>query len=173
MRAGMRKVRGAGSSSLMVAAAFLLLVSLVAPGAAQVDPAYAVNVTLYHEYQPRYARLALRDQDSGDLAGDAYFVLRSFLLPVECASGSPAARSDCDNPEQNNTATNVVSQMRVVADSRWGPYGECNVAGGVYSCVCRDGRARPHPCNASVGRTDVAARRPGDVPPTARDPDWA
>ena len=34
-----------------------------------IDPAYAVNITVYHEYQPQYESLGLVDQDTGDLRG--------------------------------------------------------------------------------------------------------
>ena len=54
-------------------------------------PTNATNITVYHEYDPRFESLGLRDQDTGDADGDAYFVLRSLLLPIECASKDPAA----------------------------------------------------------------------------------
>ena len=124
----------------------------------QIDPAHKSTLILYHQTQPQFQGLGLKNQDTGDLGGDSYFVLRSVSLPVECASKNPMAHFDCDNPEQNDTATNVVSMNVVDVDTRYGIYGTCNVdeAKGVYECTCRG--APQSFCNASVGRSDVATR---------------
>merc|ERR1712185_18285 len=90
---------------------------------AQVPPQFATNLTLYREGSPALP-LDLINQDTGDVLGDAYFVLRGLMLPVECKSKSWMAHFDCDNPEQNSTS-NVVSQNIVTVDSRFGPYGSC------------------------------------------------
>ena len=129
------------------------------------DPAYAINLTLFHEYPPQFEQLGLVNQDTGDLRGDAYFALRGFMLPVECASSDPLAHFDCDNPEQNASDINVVSQHLVTADSRFGPYGACNEQDGKYTCVCNHGR----PCGAAVGNADVYTREPA---PPAGSEDW-
>lgn len=123
-----------------------------------VDPRHAVNLTIYHEVQPRFVAVGLVNQDSGDLHGDAYFVLRGLILPVECASSSPFARFDCDNPEQNATS-NVIAQHLVTVDSRFGPYGSCNVAAhDQYECHCTDAQRKPVPCGSAVGRVGVIER---------------
>ena len=88
------------------------------------------------------------------MLGDAYFVLRGLMLPVECKSKSWMAHFDCDNPEQNSTS-NVVSQNIVTVDSRFGPYGSCNAdKSGQYECDCGKRQA----CGAPVGHVDVASR---------------
>jgi len=147
----------------------LLSVFLAVVVQGQVDPAHKDTLVLYHQTQPQFQSLGLKNQDTGDLGGDSYFVLRSFSLPVECASKNPMAKFDCDNPEQNDTDTNVVSMNIVDVDSRYGIYGACNVneANGTYSCSCRG--APQSFCNASVGRSDVATR---EQPPYGRGENW-
>lgn len=140
----------------------------------QIDPFHATNLTLFHEYQPKYSSLGLENQDTGDIRGDAYFVLRGLSLPVECSSKHPF-KFDCDNPEQNNTQ-NVVSMHIVTVDDRFGPYGSCNVddKSGTYSCKCGS-YSHPEPCKAPVGRADVKEREtgPGHTPrPGAEDWMW-
>jgi len=144
------------------------MLSLLAASAAQVDPRHAVNLTLFHEHSPQYT-LGLVNQDTGNARGDAYFVLRGLMLPVECASHVPFARFDCNNPEQNST-DNVISQHLVQFDSRWGPYGSCNMKSpGNYSCECGDGWHHT-PCGAAVGRAEVAKRESRyPLGPTAED----
>ena len=88
----------------------MILVLALSSAFAQIDPAHKQTLTLYHETQPEFQALGLKNQDTGDLFGDLYFVLRSVALPVECSSKNPLAKFDCDNPEQNETATNVISQ---------------------------------------------------------------
>ena len=120
------------------------------------------NITVYHEYAPKYESLGLRDQDTGDLNGDAYFVLRSLLLPIECTSGDPASRFDCANPEENGTSTNVVSEHIVGVNSDYGEYGRCNIENGKYSCL---------PSEPQVGRADVSTRY-NDRTPKPTDENW-
>jgi len=124
---------------------------------AQIDPAHRTPLTLYHEHQAEIS-VGLANQDTGDIGGDAYFVLRGLLLPIECADPH-ASKFDCNNPEENSTH-NVVSQHSVAVDNRYGEYASCNEdpATGKYSCVCGQW---PHvkPCNKpAVGRVDVAQR---------------
>jgi hypothetical protein len=104
-------------------------------------------------------------------------VLRSVSLPVECASSSPLARFDCANPEQNNTATNVISQNTVDVDGRWGDYGACNVneTSKTYTCACRSSNASSHvsmPCNASVGRSTIYDREEPPAGGVGHGEDW-
>ena len=133
----------------------LMLLSLRA--LQQIDPGHKINLTLYREGSVAAESLGLVNQDTGDLLGDAYFVLRGLMLPVECKSKNPLAHFDCDNPEQNAT-TNIVSQHVVAVDSRFGEYGSCNAnKSGVYECFCGDFHSQK-PCGPKVGYTDVATR---------------
>jgi hypothetical protein len=136
-----------------------------------IDPAHNRTLILYHETSPESQHWGLKNQDTGDLRGDTYFVLRGVSLPVECASTSPLARNDCNNPEQNATNTNVVSMNIVEVDDRYGLYASCNEGqGGAYSCVCRDDHYKTVPCNgSSVGKADVATR---ESPPRGFAEDW-
>ena len=181
----------------------------------QIDPAHKQTLVLYHETQPEFQSLGLKNQDTGtpvtpsshartplpprahsltlapplarsppppnthtgDLFGDLYFVLRSVSLPIECASSSPLARFDCANPEQNNTATNVISQNTVDVDGRWGDYGACNVneTSKTYACACRSSNASSHvsvPCNASVGRSTIYDRESPPAGGVGHGEDW-
>ena len=131
-----------------------MFVLLLTAQSAQIDPKYAANLTLYHEGPPELAKLGLVNQDTGDALGDAYFVLRGLMLPVECKSKSSFAHFDCDNPEQNSTK-NIISQHIVTVDSRFGTYGSCNAdSSGAYQCYCGWHKK----CGAPVGQCDVASR---------------
>tara|TARA_B110001452_G_scaffold51122_1_gene39040 strand:+ start:244 stop:1218 length:975 start_codon:yes stop_codon:yes gene_type:complete len=136
---------------------------------AQIDPQYATNLTLYREGAAAVEKLGLVNQDTGDLRGDAYFVLRGLMLPVECRSSDPSAHFDCDNPEQNSTS-NIISQHIVTVDSRFGPYGSCNAdKSGTYRCTCGSG-FKQKPCGAPVGNVEVASREERHtVPPGSLD----
>jgi hypothetical protein len=138
---------------------------------AQIDPAHKQTLTLYHETQPEFQALGLKNQDTGDKFGDLYFVLRSVSLPVECLSKNPFAKFDCDNPEQNDTATNVISQNTVDVDSRFGTYGSCNVDEKTkkYSCECKLPNMKTVPCNGTVGRTEIYNR---EHAPKGEGEDW-
>lgn len=139
----------------------LLLKAFSSASTQQIDPRYSMNLTVYHQYEPSYEFLGLRDQNTGDVRGDAFFVLRGLMLPVECSKGrdTPLVKHDCDNPEQNETDTNVVSQHLVEVDSRFGDYGECNVNGNTksYSCEC-GALTQLVPCDGFVGMADVGSR---------------
>ena len=139
---------------------------------AQIDPSHRTTLTLFHEYQPKFASAGLINQDTGDIDGDAYFVLRGLLLPIECANKSKHYPTfDCDNPEQNSTL-NIVSQHTVAVDDRFGTYAPCDVdkKTGNYSCQC-GGFFHHTPCKPPVGKVDVAKREVGHrIPPGS--PDW-
>lgn len=143
-----------------------MLPAVLAVGLAQIDPRYATNLTLYREGAAAVEKLGLVNQDTGDVLGDSYFVLRGLMLPVECRSSNPLAHFDCDNPEQNSTS-NIVSQHVVAVDSRFGPYGSCNAnqKTGTYSCNCGSSIFKQKPCGAPVGHVDVATREEGHKPP--------
>lgn len=137
---------------------------------AQIDRRYARNLTLIHEYQPQFESEDLAEQDTGDLHGDMFFVLRSFLLPIACRNHDPEAHGLCDNPEQNGTLSNVVSEHLVEVDSRFGEYGACDAQQGVYKCQCGT-FFRPVHCNSTVGQADVASRYNSRTP-HFWDPNW-
>jgi len=146
---------------------------LLALSPSQIDPAHQTALTVFHEYQPKYASQGCENQDTGDLGGDSYFVLRGLLLPIECASNSSFyPKFDCNNPEQNST-DNLVSQLTLAVDSRFGEYASCDVnqSTGAYECTCGSWRHKT-PCEAPVGRVDVAKReRAHHIPSFA--PTWA
>jgi len=132
------------------------------------------NITVYHEYASAFEYLGLANQNTGDLRGDAFFVLRSLLLPLECTASVPRAHFDCSNPEENGTSTNVVSEHIVMVNTPFGTYARCNedVAHQSYSCDCGD-HPSPIPCtSAAVGRADVRSRYNGHAPAPG-DPCWA
>ena len=137
---------------IVVLAAAGLLVSSAASGLGLASGPVA-NLTLYHEFQPRFERLGLANQDTGDVRGDAYFVLRSLFLPVECSDPN-SKRGDCENAESNSTQ-NVVSRNTVLASTSFGAYASCNADDHTnsYHCACPGG-----PCKAPVGRIDVKQR---------------
>jgi hypothetical protein len=63
---------------------------LAATGAlAAIDPQYAKNLTLYHVNEANYTKGDIVNMNTGDLAGDAVFALRSRYLPIECAGWVP------------------------------------------------------------------------------------
>lgn len=69
--------------------------------------------------------------DTGDVAGDLYFYLGQFLLPMECANASGASRAhfDCDNPERVDP-NRVVTEVDLLVDSRSTAYSACNLCNG-------------------------------------------
>jgi hypothetical protein len=146
------------------------LATLLLPIVAADYPPNAAKLTLYHEFPAQYQSVSLANQNTGDLNGDAYFVLRGFMLPVECMSKDPEAAFDCKNPEQNASSTNLISKSVVAVDQDYGEYGECNAVLGQYHCRCGP-FTKMHPCNASVGRADVSTRYDGVRPP-AEDWKW-
>ena len=149
-----------------------LYVVVVQLAVCQIDPAHKQTVVLYHETQPEYQALGMMNQNTGDIFGDAYFVLRSVSLPVECLSKNPLAHFDCDNPEQNDTATNVISMNIVDVDDRWSVYGTCNVneQTKTYSCECKVPGQLSHKCNASVGRSLIYSRE--SAPSGGKGENW-
>lgn len=72
----------------------VVFVALFALGYCQINPLHRERLTVFHEYEPKFESVGLENQNSGDLNGDAFFVLRSFLLPVECVSHNPIAKFD-------------------------------------------------------------------------------
>lgn len=114
------------------------------------------TIVVYHEYEPQFENVKLRNQNSGDAQGDSYFVVRGFILPVECSSNE--TKRDCTNPEQEDER-NLVSQHIVQVLNGYSTYAECNVHGARYSCECYDKDNRRILCNESaVGRTNLSER---------------
>jgi len=112
---------------------------------ASIDPRYAGNITVYHVNPASYGAAPI-NMDTADMAGDAFFDLRSVALPLECAE-SPHS-SDCTNPEVTSDDL-VITKLVLEVDKRYGQYGFCNVcvngsAGisgscsteGAYVCSC-------------------------------------
>ena len=139
--------------------------------AARGRPAHAVNLTLYHVGPASHPGLS--DVNSGDAAGDAFFMLRAAGLPWLCSnsSGQKDETFDCRDVEQSGPDL-LVSEYVVEADARFSGYAECNTDNGTaYYCECRDRsggggfgpdrrRLQHHhhtdvPCNATVGRIAV------------------
>ena len=105
------------------------------------DPKYAKNFTFYHVNPGNYSGLV--NMDAADVGGDAFFAMRSYYVPMECNHTSSSHPSlDCVNPEV--TSDNLtVTEVLVEVDTRWGPYGKCNVCIGGHvpfgEVDCTDG----------------------------------
>jgi len=146
-----------------------------------INPEYAFNVTVYHEYPKEYfnANELLVEQNSGDLNGDLYFILRSFLLPLECQPWvDDIKKFDCKNREQTEV-DNLVSKHIVTFDKRFGPYGHCLLHGKGeqqhYRCLCYKQLScrslLPRFCTSKVGFEDVREGH-GTCLPTSTDEDF-
>ena len=85
-----------------MATIFILGVSSLALG---LDPAHSENITVYH-VNPGSYNAAPVNMNTASQAGDAFFDMRSVVLPYECSSNSSRKGSDCTNPEV--TATDLV-----------------------------------------------------------------
>ena len=104
------------------------------------DPKYAKNFTFYHVNPGNYSGLI--NMDAADVGGDAFFAMRSYYVPMECNHTSSHPSLDCVNPEV--TSDNLtVTEVLVEVDTRWGPYGKCNVCIGGHvpfgEVDCTDG----------------------------------
>jgi hypothetical protein len=125
-----------------------LLIATVAPSAAQIEPQYAQNLTVYH-LNPATAGAIPLNMDTGDARGDLYFYLGEFLLPIECSNATKEQRShfDCSNPERVDPNL-VVTKVEMEIDSRTTTYSACNLCNGTdpfthkpcevgtYTCDC-------------------------------------
>jgi len=112
----------------------------------KIDPAHKVQLTVYHQDR-KTASTGIDNKDTGDAAGDAYFALKEVGKYRECREDPRSF--DCQNPEVNSDDL-VVTELLIEVDSRWGPYGMCNVdnSTGEYSCRCEQPE-QPHPHNCS------------------------
>jgi len=147
----------------------LLGITAIGPSVAQIAPEYAQNVTVYH-LNPVVAGAIPLNMDTGDAAGDLFFYLGQFLLPLECENQSKQGRShfDCDNPERKDPNL-VVTKVEMEVDSRLTSYSACNLCNGTdpfsgvpckvgtYSCDCPAAwQNRSASCDATrVGRESV------------------
>ncbi len=105
--------------------------------AGRVVPEHAVNLTMYHVGPSTHRGLA--NVNSGDAAGDAFFMLRAAGLPWLCSnsSGLKDETFDCRDVEQSGGDL-LVSEFVIEADSRFSGYAECNTENGTgYFCDCR------------------------------------
>lgn len=147
----------------------LWLALLASIASAQIDPKYAVSLTVYHLHPNSTGSIPI-DMDTGDAPGDLFFYLTGFLLPLECANATPApARHglDCDNPERIDPNL-VLTKVELQIDSRFTTYSACNVCNGTdpisgktckigsYVCNCF---GQDTACNSTqVGKMDVKAK---------------
>ena len=73
------------------------------------------------------ARVILFSVDTADLAGDAFFDLRSKVLPIECAANeSYGWKADCDNQEVVDDDL-VITKLSLTVSKSFGEYGKCNI----------------------------------------------
>lgn len=120
---------------------------------AEVDPRYARNITMYH-VNPLSAGTIPLNMNSGDPAGDLFFYLTQFLLPLEC-SADPMdwlSKFDCSNPEQVS-AELVVTKVDMVIDSRFTGYRLCNLCNGtdpIWEKPCKVGSYHCDSCTAPI-----------------------
>jgi len=108
----------------------VIFFAIVQTGTAQIDPQHVKNLTVYH-LNPASAGAAPINMDTGDAAGDLYFYLGEFLLPLECANASKEFRAhfDCDNPERVDPNL-VVTKVDMQIDYRFTNYSACNLCNG-------------------------------------------
>ena len=64
---------------------------------------------------------SLADKDTGDAAGDAFFSIDEYDLPMRCVNGSGTDARGCFLD-----VTDVYMQFEVAVDGKYGPYGHCN-----------------------------------------------
>jgi hypothetical protein len=143
----------------------------------QIPPEHARSLTVYH-LNPASAGALPVNMDTGDVAGDLYFYLGQFLLPIECANASSESRAhfDCDNPERVDP-NRVVTKVDMIVDSRTTTYSACNLcngtdpftqkpcANGTYVCDCFGHGSAP--CDRTkVGNESIAEHFAPHVPST-------
>lgn len=115
------------------------LATVVAPMPAQAPaptPSQAptpINLTVYRITPRNYSGLA--NMDSGDSAGDVYFGLYEFALPILCAT-EPTLINCRNVPILSIPGFNVYTKTIVEVDPRFATYQGCNPssATGLFSC---------------------------------------
>ena len=128
----------------------------------------ARSLTVYH-VNPLHEGVIPVDMDTADIAGDAFFDLRSKVRPLECAHNNSYS-GDCTNQEVVDGDLVVTKLTLTLQQSGFGPYGRCNICGpnGVdpfsglnctadaYICSCGD-YWNPKDCSTQrkVGAEDI------------------
>ena len=144
------------------------------------------TVSIYHVNPANYS--GITNMDTADAAGDAFFDLRSVMIPMSCRNKSAHHwGNECDNPEQ--VAPDLVVTKVTVSikqDFNDTGYARCNVCingtvpmtwppqkckSGDYVCVCGGfgWTDPPTPCDKPVGR-EYVANLFGSFTPKPTDP---
>jgi len=131
-----------------------------------IDPAHAVNITVYHVNPLRYGPKPI-NMDTGDEAGDMFFDFHNVLImPLQCPNGA-ASGHGCANPEALAPDL-MVNKVILEVDSRYSGYARCNIgingsASGVpcaddtYCCACQGEGRKVVPCNTTLGLENIHA----------------
>jgi hypothetical protein len=155
----------------------LLFGWLGSPGMA--TPETVRSAIVYHVNPLANGALPL-NMNTADLRGDAFFLLRQQILPLECAKGEERGfRPDCDNAEVTDPDL-VITKLNLTYVGGEGPYGRCNLCSaqgvdpfsrlpcepGEYLCTCGS-YAEPYACNAqrAVGVENISNALAKLVPP--------
>ena len=99
--------------------------------------AKASNLTVYRITPRNYT--GLTNMDSGDAAGDVYFGLYEFALPIICADQPDLV--NCENiPIISIPGFNVYAKTTIEVDTRFAIYKGCNpnASTGIFSCTAWD-----------------------------------
>ena len=140
-----------------------LLVCALAQAAASSFPVYPVH--------PLHEGVFPLDMDTADLAGDAFFDLRSKVLPIECSNSSGHHYSgDCSNQEVVDHDLVITKLTLTLRANHFGEYGRCNICSdkgvdpfsgltckpGAYLCSCGSYRKMRDCTNqSSVGAENI------------------
>ena len=142
----------------------LALGALVVCAQPQASPA---SFPVYH-VNPLHEGVFPLDMDTADLAGDAFFDLRSKVLPIECANGTGHHYSgDCSNQEVVDHDLVITKLTLTLRANHFGEYGRCNICGpaGVDPApaekerVCEMGEQHPGACSVQTARPAAVERR--------------
>lgn len=132
-----------------------------------VDPAHALNLTVFHINPIEYGPIPV-NMDTGDAAGDLFFdMLEVISYPIDCPEGpatpSHHGHSTCSNKEAYGSLQ--VNKLIIEVDDRFSEYAKCNIGvngtdghgnackDGTYCCYCSDG-----PCDKMVGFENVTSQ---------------
>eukprot|EP00668_Euglena_longa_P015149 GGOE01019200.1.p1 GENE.GGOE01019200.1~~GGOE01019200.1.p1 ORF type:complete len:310 (+),score=36.07 GGOE01019200.1:81-932(+) len=147
-----------------------------------------VNITVYHTTLESSGFLPL-DQDTADFFGAMFFGTTAAFTQASCRL-DPSSWW-CENPEVfTPTDRLVVTELILEVDSRFGPYGKCNVClhiPGQYICNCLPGSTfgqwtaapdlgEPDPaewCGTAVGHENIGIDFvPCCTPSSSQDDCW-
>jgi len=127
------------------------------------------NLTVYH-VNPLHLGVLPINMNTADLSGDAFFDLRSAVLPIQCAGGNASGGYECRNGEEVDADLVITRLALSVRDSSFGEYSRCNICGddGVdifsglpcrpktYICSCGEWWGMRDCTNeTTVGREDI------------------